>query len=84
MSPLAAINLQPGTIMRPSDEYCKQNGGSKSDRYLLIKNRKFTTKQFFETDDDRNTMLVFCVVLTLLAPDGQLAYYDSSDFELAP
>lgn len=46
MSPLAAINLQPGTIMRPSDDYCKQNGGSKSDRYLLIKNRKFTTKQF--------------------------------------
>lgn len=84
MSPLAAINLQPGTIMRPSDDYCKRNGGATSDRYLLIKTKKFTTKQFFETDDDRNTMLVFCVVLTLLAPDGQLVHCDNSDFELAP
>lgn len=84
MSPLTAINLRPGTIMRPSDDYCKRNGGSKSDRYLLIKTRKLTTKQFFKTDDDRNTMLVFCVVLTLLAPNGQLVHYDSSYFELVP
>jgi hypothetical protein len=76
MAPLTAINLRPGTIMRASDDYCKQNGGSTTDRYLLIKNRKFTTKQFFETDDDRNTMLVFCVMLTLLAPDGQLLHYE--------